>query len=384
MCAIDRAQSAQDLLRFVYIHGTNQNTPESHESFNRKVAGLHPYLMSALKQEPLVKERLLQNGQMDISPQTINFFWGDLSQEEIKMLHRGLFSEQLKGGGLNLASRARTKLDSTLHDAVWLEKESRKKEVLYNLFHTVAEENHQPIVLMGHSAGSLIVYNFLLYRLPYLDSVDFGRWLQVKPEVLQTLDGQGVKNTCLEALLSSSMVRYDADGKLVPFFRGMETHLPDSVKETMRANAIANLPDYNRQYCLQPSMVRGVVTFGSPLALFYSTVANPKLDDSYLTAKMFRYILANNIAWLHINHFKDFIAVPIPDEQRLFDVILNRAGPPVELKGGFIANSLIKSRNVTLLNAHNWYWSHPKSFAKAVTAAYRTGYHSWYDSIGSQ
>lgn len=381
---INQAHASQESLRFVYIHGTNQNTPESHESFNQKVAGLHPHLMSALEREPLVKERLLQDGRLTISPQTINFFWGDLSQEEIKSLHRGLFSEQLKGGGLNLASRARTKLDSTLHDAVWLEKESRKKEVLYNLFHTVKEENHQSIVLMGHSAGSLIIYNFLLYRLPYLDSVDFGRWLQVDPVVLETLKAQGVTTTCLEALLSSSMVRFDADGRLVPFFKGMDSHFPDSLKETMRTNAIVNLPEYTRQYCLPEGMVRGIVTFGSPLALFYSTVANPKLDDSYLTAKMFRYILANNIPWLHINHFKDFIGVPIPDEQRLFDVILNRAGPPVELKGGFIANSLVKSRDVTMLNAHNWYWSHPSSFAKAVTNAYRTGYHSWYNSNGGR
>jgi hypothetical protein len=145
-----------------------------------------------------------------------------------------------------------------------------------------------------------------------------------------------------------------------------------------RTRQAHNLPDYTRQYCLPEGMVQGVVTFGSPLALFYSTVANPKLDESYLTAKMFRYVLAHNIAWLHINHFKDFIAVPIPDEQRLFDVILNRTGPPIELKGGFITNSVVKSHEVNLLNAHDWYWSMPKSFAKAVANAYRTGYQSWY------
>lgn len=376
--------ASAEQLRFVYIHGTNQNTPESHEFFNRKVAGLHPHILAALEQEPLSKTHLLENGKLAISPQTLNFFWGDMSQEEVRALHQGLFSSQLMGGWLNLASRARQTLDLALHDAVWLEKESRKKEVLNNLFHTVVQQNQQPVVLMGHSAGSLIVYNFLLYRLPYLDSVDFGRWIQADPIVVQALESKGVTNTCLEALLSSGMVRFDAEGKLVPFLKGMESQIPAALLDTLRTNAIEKLPEYNRQYCLPQNMVRGIVTFGSPLALFYSTVANPKLDDSYLTAKMFRYILGHNIAWLHINHVKDFIAVPIPDEKRMLDVILNRAGPPVDLNGGFISNSVVKTSDVTLLNAHYWYWSKPASFAKAITNAYRTGYQSWYHSSAVQ
>jgi hypothetical protein len=384
MIKADRRQTSAKPIRFVYIHGTNQNTSESHQLFNQDVAQLHPYLKSALEQEPLVKAHLLGDGHQTISPQTINFFWGDLSQEDIQGLNRNLFSKQLRNRGLNLADRARKTLALALHDAVWLEKESRKKEVLHNLFRATVQESDQPIFLMGHSAGSLIVYNFLLYRLPYIDSSDFARWLQVDAEVLQTIQAQGSCNTCLEALMSSSMIRYDAEGRLVPCFDGLKSQIPESLLKSMRTEAIARLPDYTRQYCLPESMVRGVVTFGSPLALFYSTVANPKLDASYLTAKMFRYTLSHNIAWLHVNHFKDFIAVPIPDEQRMLDVILNRAGPPIELKGGFITNDVVKTRDVTLLNAHDWYWSKPAAFAGEIAKAYREGYRSWYGASGLQ
>lgn len=372
------AQTSPEAIRFVYIHGTNQNTPESHQVFNKRVARLHPYVQTALEQEPLVKAHLLDGGKLVIAPQTINFFWGDLSQDAIQALRRNLFSKPLQGRWLNFAARARKTLTFTLHDAVWLEKESRKKEVLNNLFQAAAQENQQPIVLMGHSAGSLITYNFLLYRLPYLEGIDFARQLHAAPQVLEILQAQGNPHTCLEALMSSSMIRYDAQGKLVPFFEGLESRMPATLLDSWRTQSIAKLPEYTQQYCLPEEMVRGVVTFGSPLMLFYSTVANPKFDESYLTAKMFRYILAHNIAWLHVNHVKDFIAIPIPDEQRLLDVILNRAGPPVELKGGFITNYLLKSHDVTLFNAHSWYWNKPASFAKAVAKAYRTGYQDWY------
>src|SRR5690349_16226041 len=99
--------ASSEPIRFVYVHGTNQNTKESHQRFNQKVSRLHPYIKDALEQEPLAQEHLLDGGRQMISPQPISFFWGDLSQEELTTLHRSLFSSQLTEKGLNLAERAR-------------------------------------------------------------------------------------------------------------------------------------------------------------------------------------------------------------------------------------------------------------------------------------
>ena len=182
---------------FVYIHGTNRNTPDSQQFFNESVAKLHPYIKSSLEKEPLFQAHALEHGQYEISPKTINFFWGDASQVAIESLRRSVYSSPLIHGWLHLAERARAKLDFTLHDAVWLEKESSKKEVLHNLFDALMNKNRHPVVLMGHSAGSLLTYNLLIYRLPYLDIQDFGRELHADPKVLDKIKDQGHVTTCL-------------------------------------------------------------------------------------------------------------------------------------------------------------------------------------------
>lgn len=367
-----------ETLQFVYIHGTNRNTDKSQGDFNEEVTKLHPYIKAALEKEPLVQAHLLENGQLSISPQTINFFWGDKSHLSIQAVRRNIFIPQLNKGFLHLGQRAREKLAFTLHDAIWVEQQTNKKSIVEALFDSVMKGGTQPIMLMGHSAGSLVSFDFLMYRLPYLDIQDFAKDLHADPVVLANIKAAGTQNTCLEALLSSSAIRYDAQGKLVPFFKSIEPQIPPDLLTIYRRQWLETLPAFTKQYCLPENKVRGLVTFGSPLALFFSLAANPEKDESYLTASMVSYMLAHNIAWLHVNHWDDFIALPLPDKPRILEVVTNRLGSPPVLKGGFVANYIYLGHGANFYNAHSWYWRDPKAFAEAVAKDYHQGYLNWY------
>jgi hypothetical protein len=367
-----------EALQFVYIHGTNENSSVSQKLYNERVAKLHPEMKAALEKEPLIKAHLLENGQLPISPKTLNFFWGDKSHLSITAVRRNVLNIQLNKGFFKLAERGREKLAYTLHDAVWVEQQSNKKIIVNGLYDAVTQAGPQPIMLMGHSAGSLVAYDFLMYRLPYLDIQDFGKDLHVDPAVLAKFKASGTQNTCLEALLSSSAIRYDAQGKLVAFFSGLESQIPSDFLAKYRAQWLQNLPGFTQQYCLPENKVRGLVTFGSPLALFYSLAVNPERDESYLTASMVRYMLAHQMVWLHVNHSDDIIALPLPDKPRILEVITNRLGTPPVLQGGFVKNYVYINRGANFINAHGWYWRKPKNFSQAVAKAYHQGYLQWY------
>jgi len=367
-----------ELLKFVYVHGTNQNAAESQQKFTREVAGLQPYLKAALEQEPLAEAHLLDGGRMKIDPQTLDFFWGDKSHVSIEAVRRNIFLPQLNRGFLKLGERSRKKLAFTLHDAIWVEQQSNKKAIIGDLFEQVSKTGTQPIMLLGHSAGSLVTFNFLLYRLPYLDMRDFAQELRVSPEVMSKLQAGGDSYTCLEALLSSSGIRYDVHGKLSPFFTGIEPQLPPELLSLYRTQWFESMPRFTQQYCLPQNKVRGMVTFGSPLALFYSLAANPEKDESYLTMSMVSYMLAHNIAWLHVNHWDDFIALPLPGRKRVIEVTTRRLSHPLVMNGGFVENYIYQGGGATFVHAHSWYWTRPRAFAQAVARAYHDGYLDWY------
>jgi hypothetical protein len=377
-------EETKNPIQFIYIHGSNQNNYKSRSRFNESVSRLHPQVIKAATQEPLIQTHLLENGENHISPKTLNFFWGDRSYIAIEAMKRNLLTPQLLSGFLNLAERARIKLNYTLHDAIWLEKDSNKKGVLNDLFNAIndpAKTNQKtPFVLMGHSAGSLLAFNLLLYRLPYLDIQAFATELKVTPETMAVIGTQANSFTCLEALMSSSAIRYNAEGNLTPFFKGLEPTLPNYQLEAYRNQWLENLPLYTKLYCLPPERVKGIVTFGSPLILFYSTVADPKKDENYLTANMMRYMMGHHIFWLHINHFNDFIGVPLPGKKQILSMIQGRLGLAPLLDGGFLQNKVCLNRGANVLNAHSWYWNKPKAFAQAIMQTYREGYQTWYPS----
>lgn len=370
--------SQAESIKFVYIHGTNQNTPQSQQHFNQEVAGLHPEIIKALEKEPLAKRHLLENGRLSIDPKSLNFFWGDKSHLAIEAVRRNIFIPQFNRGFLKLGERARQKVAFTLHDAVWVEQQTNKKEIIAGLFDAVFKTGDQPIMLMGHSAGSLVTFDFLMYRLPYIDPQDFASDLHVAPEVMEKIKQNGASHTCLEALLASSGIRYDTHGRLAPFFSEIEPKLPPELLSLYRTQWIVGMPGFTKQYCLPESKVRGLVTFGSPLALFYSLAANPQKDESYLVASMVYYILSHNMVWLHVNHWDDIIALPLPDKQRFLSVMQNRLKKPAVLNGGFIENYIYAGSGANFINAHGWYWRKPKKFAGAVAKAYHIGYQTWY------
>ena len=87
-----------------------------------------------------------------------------------------------------------------------------------------------------------------------------------------------------------------------------------------------------------------------------------------------KYMLENGIFWLHINHPKDPIGMPLSSvdlEQRLskdFGVQVAKN------KTGFIHNFDNIKHGPWLFSAHGWYWKKDKQFVKVISKAYTEGY----------
>ncbi len=365
-------------IHFIYIHGTNHNTPQSHQDFNQAVKRLHPILRADLSQDPLVQAHLLKNGAYRIDTNPIAFFWGDQSREEANIVETRaqLFHSMV-------ATRVRMAIAATLHDAVWLENDENKYKVLSRLYSEFISQTTVPryIVLMGHSAGSMVTFEFVLDRLPYINVADFASRIGVAPDIIAFLKSKNPPvQTCLEALLKSDAVRFDRKGELVPFLKDFQTAATQELT-SLRAKHLNELADQineaDREVCLPQGSLKGVVTFGSPIVLFFSTALDPQSVRGYLTSNMLQYILAHDMFWLHVNHVKDPIGIPFGTGENPQQTLEGILKAPVHPRGGFLIGYPVRGK-ATVISAHSWYWNHPKQFSQAIVKAYNTGYHDWY------
>ena len=359
-------------ITFIYINGSNdkssENRLEFRERFEKDVRGMHPYIIKAFNEDPLVRKTLLKDGELELNEEPVTFYWGDKSFTEVsnldeKMTISSIFSPRL-------SRMVRSVFAHCLHDAVWVQKYPNMSVIIDELHRKVKYETDKgnQVILLGYSAGSFITYEYFLNKFISIDPAILITGSEYD-EMKKLLGEEQIKPTCLDALLESDIVTLDISGK---YKANLDRQL-----------ILKNYPLLNEKTqttCFQDGAVRGVVNFASPLSLFYSEVSDSKSDLNFLSKLMYRHILESGVFWLTVNYAEDPLGFPASRNITLEE--LNKmAAVPIVPKGGFVYDVSNVRSGRSFVTAHLAYWRTQKRFVRGVIQAYNLGYQNLYKSV---
>ncbi len=356
-------------ITFIYINGSNDNSSkdrlEFRESFEKDVKAMHPYMLKAFNEDPLVRTKLLKDGEFELNEEPVTFYWGDKSFAEIENLDNKLSLSSIFSP--RLSKLVRTVFAHCLHDAVWVQKYSNMSMIIDELHRKVKYETDKgnQVVLLGYSAGSFITYEYFLNKFISIDPAVIVNGQEYE-KMKKLLGEEEIKPTCLDALLESEIVTLDMTGK----------YKANSDKQLIFKN-YPLLNEKTQTTCFKDGSVRGVINFASPLSLFYSEVSDTKSDLNFLSKLMYRHILESGVFWLTVNYAEDPLGFPTSKNISLEE--LNKISVvPINPKGGFVYDvSNVRSRK-SFITAHMAYWHTQKRFVKAIINAYNKGYENMY------
>ena len=149
------------------------------------------------------------------------------------------------------------------------------------------------------------------------------------------------------------------------------------------------------EHCLPEGKLKGVITFGSPISVFFSSIYKRESLDSSLTKKVVEYFRIHDLFWLHINHRCDPLGASLIEIGNLFKGIDGKGfvvnndlkSTPGQLGTLFrptidihdwswnLKKSFLKSAR-KVYDTHGWYWNKPKDFSKLIQQTYESGYHT--------
>lgn len=376
--------SAQIPVKLIYVHGTNQNTTESRAGFEGRVARLHAHILEEFNRSHTIRNQLFNQDQYVISPESVAFFWGDRSHSEIEFLKKDL--NLLQGFQTRLAGSVREKLAYVLHDAVWFERPKNKYRILTELHETVmsTHQGNLPILLMGHSAGSLVVFNYLTFLLPLLDTQALLHITKPPEEVAEVIVSANLPPTSALALINSGAFHPDLTGRLVSTYQKESGVGIASLSADSKKLYLENLPSAIRQAtetsCLPPHVLLGMVTFGSPIPIFESDLGRHEDVFSLLVSYMLKYLLENGMVWMHANHVNDPVGFPIPGID-IVKRIEDSQGIHIEPKGGMIIDNSNIRGGAHITKAHFWYWEKPEDFARILVKTYEENFVNWQKAM---
>ena len=285
--------SEEKEIQFIYINGSNNNDKKMTEWFFDGVNKMHPNMISAFYSSEFVKSKFLNNGEYKISEKPEIFFWGDRSNQQILSLNRELSFTKMFSP--KLAQTVRSLLAHSLHDAIWVSHYRNMHPVIQDLHKQVIQNYKQgkSVVLFGYSAGSFVTYQYMFNKFPNIDVVDYYNQSDVSSEFLRFVLDNKQQNTCIDALISSGLAVYSADGKLVP------------IENRYTKHNYKKLDEYTCEYCIPDGALKGIVNFASPLVLFYSDISNPSYPFTHYNKLLYKYLLENKIFWLTVNYADD-------------------------------------------------------------------------------
>lgn len=349
---------------FLYINGSNSNSEKSKKWFYDGVNKLHPKLTEQFEEKvfPLFPEY-----EFHINETPVIFFWGDKSKNDLEFVSNQL--DISKALSPTIAFKIRSMLTDYLHDAIWVQKSHHMLSVLEELHGKVMAEHAKgnKVILYGYSAGTFITYEYLVNRLPYINTKDLFNSVNIADETKKYISENPTNNTCIAALSQARIGVVSSSGNL----------LTDVNDQSLRKNYL-HLDEATAAACIPQDSVKGIINFASPLVLFYSDVADPQYEQTYYNKLMLKYILENGLFWLTVNFKEDPLGYPTSinltnDElNQITDINLQHPT-------GFIYdNSSVWSKRLCLF-AHTSYWSAAKTFSKAVAKSFVEGYQFQYD-----
>ncbi len=372
LCAlllVQTAVSAQSTnLTFMYINGSNNNDTKMKDWYIKGVNKLHPVMKKNFEKDETIKNWSKEN-QLIINSEPQIFFWGYNSKTDLDFVKDRINIS--KAFSSTLAYEIRSLLTQFLHDAIWVQKTHNMLPILDELNDRVKEQadKGQNVILYGYSAGSFVTYQYLMYKLPYINLEKLFQALNADEETLKFIHDNPQNDTCLSALSynKGNIGAITNTGHLVL----------NQNNEKLKENYL-NINQATEKYCAPKGYVRGVVNFASPVPLFYSDMADPNYDLNFYNKYLTKYIYENGIYFLTVNFKEDPLGFPssrnltVTQLEELLDLKIENP------TGVIFDNSSVWSKRSALF-AHTSYWSARNTFAKSVVKSFVNGTKFQYD-----
>lgn len=353
-------------IRFVYIHGTNYNSPAWEARFKKDVSRLHKAIKKRFLSSKIISTNLLKNNQLVILDEPFPFYWGDKTVEQVEELDKDLsLSNRALIYSFNQA--VRKLINHVLHDALWIENESNQQTVLNDL-HSKLEEKEkagEKLVLLGHSAGSLVTFHYLTNHLAYINTAE-----AFSAVGFDSKSSDLPEYTCVRALEESMVISFNSMGEL---------SLYPNVFKLSDIN-ISTLISNTDMKCLDLKTLKGFITCGSPLSVFSTSLRFAKTQlDNFSLFGLAKAVYNNDLFWLHVNHLDDPIALGLPADEFMEEMKHQTGRKPK----GFIDNYMKNTFGANLVSSHIWYWYMPGAFAKSIVKSYEHGYRKYIGNLDS-
>ncbi|HIS73775.1 TPA: hypothetical protein IAA86_01995 [Candidatus Galligastranaerophilus intestinavium] len=358
---------AQGKINFIYINGSNTNDEKQKNWFFSGVEKFHPIFVKKILGDDFMSKNLAQEGKYTISNEPNYLFWGDLTKYEIERLNKDI--NILKRTSPRLAQFTRRFISMCFHDAIWISKFPNMMPVLDMLQEQIleADKNGDKVVLMGYSAGTFVTYQYFLTKLPVIEIKKIVEQLNVTGKQDEFDKSTKCKNTCLDALFRADILTYNLTGRLVA-----------NPNDNLLKQGLANIDNYTDKYCAPKDTIKGVVNYASPIALFYSDLADPKYKTEQISTLAYKYLIENNIFFLNVNYADDPLGIPV-SKNLTFEETKNITNLPIAKGGGFYYDKSDIASPRPFFLAHTSYWATAKKFSDTIIKAYNEGYSYFYN-----
>lgn len=347
-------------ISFVYINGSNVHDSEINKWYRKGIQKFHPCIKKAFEQNCSAQKFLLKDGQYIIEDSPIMFFWGDKCYKYSAQAEKN-FSLS-KGFSTFVARQVRYIATNVLHDVFWVKQHNNKTCVLDDLHKIVQIEAQKgnKIILYGYSSGSIVAYEYLLNKTPYINVADFFNSANVSKQQRDFANQHPMKNTCMSAI-ERKLATFSADGHFI-----FNNDLSSFEKNYMSLN------EETDNACIPCNSVLGIINIASPLALFYTDVADSTFQMTYYNRLLYKYIFENDMFWLTENYREDGLSFPCAKNLTIEEVerITNL---DIEPHAGFIYNQS-NTRGGFLAMTHMHYLSSKKALSKIIVNAYVKGH----------
>ena len=362
------AMAEEHNLTFLYINGSNNNDTKMKDWYIKGVNKLHPVIKKKFEKNSTVKKWTKENKLViDDTPQI--FFWGYDSKTDLDFVKDRLNIS--KAFSSTLAYEIRSLLTQFMHDAIWVQKTHNMLPLLDSLNEEVKElaRENKKVILYGYSAGTFINYQYMLYKLPYIDTENLITILTDDEEILKFVKDNPKNKTCLSALTyeKGNIGVLSNTGHLVL----------NQDKNQLKTNYL-KLDEATEKYCAPEGTVKAFVNFASPIPLFYSDISDKNYEITFYNRYAIKYILENGLYFLTVNFREDPLGFPtsrnltIPQIEQALDLTIENP------KGVIYDNSSVWSKRSALF-AHTSYWSARGVFANAIVKSFVNGTKFEYD-----
>ena len=354
--------AVEENLTFLYINGSNNNDTKMKDWYINGVNKLHPVLKKNFEQNSSIK-KWAQDNKLTIDDDPQIFFWGYDSKDDLDFVKDRL--NLSKAFSSTLAYGIRSLLTQYMHDAIWVQKTHNMLPLLDSLNERVKEQYAQGkhVILYGYSAGTFINYQYMIYKLPYINLEKLFTSLGMDEDFIGFVKENPMKNTCLSALS-------DSKGNIGVISNTGHLVLNQNV-DKLKENYL-KLDKATEQYCAPDGAVKGFVNFASPIPLFYSDITDKDYQITFFTKYAIKYVLENGLYFLTVNFREDPLGFPsgrnltAKQYEQVLNVTLDNP------TGVIYDNSSVWSKRSAFI-AHTSYWSARNVFAKAVVKSFVDG-----------